>query len=178
MKLSTANWSRAYSPIESTPTTFTIVVKCYPNGKGSQYLHQMKVGDRVRSSGPLTPLCSLSQTSPCVWLVGGGTGVAPLYSVAKDALDRHIAVHLWASFHSRVDFLLEKEFGDMKTKYPTEFIAEYCCSSETGRLSTKNFSSLSDSRISVMICGPPAFSDHVEQLLLQVGISADAISIL
>lgn len=50
----TENVARAYTPVSPTGDVgfFDVLVKLYPNGKMSQHLASMKVGDKIKLKGP------------------------------------------------------------------------------------------------------------------------------
>ena len=60
---------------------FDLLVKKYPNGKMGNHLHSLLVGDRVEVKGPYTKLEIDSNTYANIGLIGGGSGITPLWQV-------------------------------------------------------------------------------------------------
>lgn len=63
-------------------------------GKGTDWLSQRKVDDRVKLFGPLGNSFSVLSTSHNLLLVAGGMGVASLYFLAQEALKKELSVIL------------------------------------------------------------------------------------
>ena len=75
----------------------TLLVKVYPNGRATQWLHARAVGECVWLSPPRTTLLLPSLTADAsdasgdvdfssVLLVAGGTGIAPLWQILRGAM--------------------------------------------------------------------------------------------
>lgn len=92
IKLGESDERRSYS-IATTPDNdhgFALVIEILPEGKGSQYLNNLKLGDSVEILAPLgrfTVTQSNSDTvSQKLLFVGTGSGIVPLYSMINDLL--------------------------------------------------------------------------------------------
>jgi len=73
---------------------FDLVVKKYENGKISSYIHALKVGDGIEVKGPIPKLKMESNMKEHITMLAGGTGITPMYQVARRILedfkeDRH-----------------------------------------------------------------------------------------
>ena len=66
----------------------------WEGGKGTNWLSQRQLGDTVELFGPLGNGFSISPTSKNLLLVAGGIGIAPLYFLAEQALNKGYAVTL------------------------------------------------------------------------------------
>ena len=63
-------------------------------GKGTQWLTQTKVGDKIDILGPMGSSFNLLPSSSNILLLAGGLGLAPLVFLADEALSRGICVNL------------------------------------------------------------------------------------
>jgi dihydroorotate dehydrogenase electron transfer subunit len=63
-------------------------------GKGTAWLSQRQAGDNVDIFGPLGNGFSINSDSKNLLLVAGGIGIAPLYFLAQEALERKYSVTL------------------------------------------------------------------------------------
>ena len=63
-------------------------------GKGTRWLSQCKLGDKIDLFGPLGNGFSIHPASPNLLLVAGGIGIAPLYLLAQEALSKGHSVRL------------------------------------------------------------------------------------
>ncbi|GAA6063917.1 hypothetical protein JCM10212_003535 [Sporobolomyces blumeae] len=83
---------RAYTPLTSSsfnpngPTTLDLVVKRYPDGEVSRYLHRLGPGDEVSIRAPSVTWYYRPQDWDEVVFVAGGTGVTPAYQLINDTL--------------------------------------------------------------------------------------------
>ena len=64
------------------------------DGKGTDWLSQRKVGDKIAVIGTLGNGFNISPQSHNLLLVAGGMGIAPLYFLAEEALKRGLSVTL------------------------------------------------------------------------------------
>lgn len=81
-------------------------VRKVPDGRVTDYVFsQLKVGDAVRISGPLgTAFLRKKHTGPML-CVGGGTGLAPVLSIVRGALEAGMSnpIHLYFGVRSQQD---------------------------------------------------------------------------
>jgi dihydroorotate dehydrogenase electron transfer subunit len=66
----------------------------WEDGKGTNWLSRRKIGDKVDIFGPLGNGFSIKPTSHNLLLIAGGTGIAPLYFLAQEAVNRGLSVTL------------------------------------------------------------------------------------
>ena len=66
----------------------------WENGKGTGWLSECEVSDTIDLFGPLGNGFSVQPASRNLLLVAGGTGIAPLYFLAQEALRRDCSVTL------------------------------------------------------------------------------------
>ncbi|GAA5858720.1 hypothetical protein JCM8547_004955 [Rhodosporidiobolus lusitaniae] len=83
---------RAYTPLSATsfdpsgPTTLDLVIKRYPDGETSRYLHRLQPGDEMIVRGPAVTWFYRPQDWDEVVFVVGGTGVSPACQLLADTL--------------------------------------------------------------------------------------------
>merc|ERR1712098_403592 len=77
-----------------TPTTphhhkghFDLVIKVYPQGKMSQYIDKLAIGDSILVSGPKGLHVYKRNQSKHLGLIAGGTGITPCYQLIQQILD-------------------------------------------------------------------------------------------
>jgi propane monooxygenase reductase subunit len=79
----TRSYSMANPPSE--PHTLEFIIKVYPDGAFSSLLRdQLQVGDALQIKGPYGACFRREQRSGLMILVGGGSGMAPLWSILND----------------------------------------------------------------------------------------------
>ncbi len=116
---------RSYS-IASVPEqedSLEFHVGLVPNGKMSGWLHHdAKLGDSLELQGPHGS-CFYTSGNPeqPLFLLGTGTGLAPLYGIARDALSQgHTgAIHLFHGSLERAGLYLVEELQDLSARYDT-----------------------------------------------------------
>lgn len=112
--------TRSYTPYETTTSTFTISVKHYPGGVVSGYLHSLKEGDVVSMSGPDAPHVNPrpADVNGDLLLIAGGTGIAPVFSIAKFVLEQTThSVAIFACFRNAEDALLLPQLDELLHSY-------------------------------------------------------------
>uniref|UniRef100_A0A6B2L8Q5 FAD-binding FR-type domain-containing protein n=1 Tax=Arcella intermedia TaxID=1963864 RepID=A0A6B2L8Q5_9EUKA len=99
--------SRPYCVIHSTPQSIEFLVK-YENGKMSQYLKQMKVGDYLEMTGPQGDFTYTKGKYDELLMIAGGTGIAPMIRILRHILadhsDRAITKLLYANKSDEIPF--------------------------------------------------------------------------
>lgn len=175
---------RSYS-LSSIPreTELAITVKRVPGGLMSNYIHDsLHAGDLVRSFGPAGQLV-VSAIPKMVLLVAGGSGIVPLFSVARDLLLREptAQIRLIYGAHSRSKAI----FGDILEEFARAFAERFHYSfvpaedTEAGLgerglltpallerlLNGTNMAEVSD----ILLCGPDAMRSAVRTALCAMG---------
>ncbi|WFR73039.1 2Fe-2S iron-sulfur cluster-binding protein [Prescottella defluvii] len=126
----------------------------------------MSIGDQVNLTGPLGDFrLDIDGREPMI-LLGGGTGLAPLKSIARSALDLDPAreIHLYHGVRARADLYDAELFHEWERAHPN-FRYLPCLSDEqwdgrTGYVSDVLASDFSSCRgYSGYLCGPPPMVD-------------------
>lgn len=114
---------RSYS-ISSTPTrpyTLELTVKRVPGGLVSNWMpDNLKVGDQLRLRGPSGKFClTPGNIPPKLLLVGAGSGVTPLMSMARWLCDlsADVDIRFYYCVRSSADIIFSKELEMMTRRY-------------------------------------------------------------
>ncbi|OLY84187.1 NADH-cytochrome b5 reductase 1 [Smittium mucronatum] len=108
-----------------------ILVKRYPNGSVSRFIHNIDVGEMVEIRGPRSTFPYFLRPKKNIGLIAGGTGIAPMYQLIKRILlsedsqvsDKKISL-LYAS-KSKEDILLANELISLQKKYPEKLTLRF-----------------------------------------------------
>lgn len=74
---------RPYTPVSPPDARgyFDLIVKVYPDGKMTQHLHRLQVGDSLDVKGPIVKLPYTPNMKKVIGMVAGGTGITPMLQV-------------------------------------------------------------------------------------------------
>ncbi|KAJ8084823.1 hypothetical protein AAF712_011652 [Marasmius tenuissimus] len=163
---------RPYTPISSPdqPGELTLLIKRYEQGNASKHIHSLQPGDTLAIKGPIPKWPWKMNEFDEVALIGGGSGITPLYQVVSHALaDRsnNTKFTLLFSNVTEADILLRSELDALKKKYPDNFNVVYVLDKPpqgwegpsgfiSKELLEKHVASASlKDKVKVFICGPP-----------------------
>jgi CDP-4-dehydro-6-deoxyglucose reductase, E3 len=114
---------RAYS-IASPPAKgarrFEIAVTRVQNGPGSTFLHELSEGEALRAIGPQGLFTRGPDEEAPSLFIGTGTGVTPLRSMIRAAIDAGSTTPLWLLFGARyeADILYWEELAELARARP------------------------------------------------------------
>ncbi|CUG90513.1 nitrate reductase, putative [Bodo saltans] len=195
-------FSRSYTPFFVGPDSFTIAVKKYPEGKVSTYLNdRVRPGDFVAMSAPIPPRFNVAtsmkgEAGAVLAVVGGGTGIAPVYSMAN-----HLArlpnnksnIVIFGCFRNEEDVLLGDELVALAAFAPT-LVSVYLVFSRpgpsppttylglpvlTGRFAKEHLQGRLEKATFAAVCGPPGFGPSVADVLEEnVNVRAQDVTIM
>ncbi|PWY63596.1 NADH-cytochrome B5 reductase [Aspergillus eucalypticola CBS 122712] len=187
---------RPYTPISDLdePGHIELMVKKYPDGKASGYLHSLRPGDSLTFATSLKGYQWKQNELSHAYLLAGGAGITPIYQlikgILKDPQDR-TKLTLIFGVNSEEDLLLKEEFDRYATEFPDRFNYIYTVSRpkeenspyRTGYIDEELLESTfkeSTQNTKVFICGPPAMEDSLvgtrrspEGILSRLGFSKD-----
>ncbi|PRW57497.1 NADH-cytochrome b5 reductase [Chlorella sorokiniana] len=162
---------RPYTPV-SHPTEkghFDLAIKVYPDGKMSQHIDKLKVGDTLDFKGPLMKM-KLEDIAKRkhVGLLAGGSGLTPMLQVAEEALRQKLPVKLSMIFAnvSEADIIAKDRLDALAKAHPKQFSIHYIvdkASSSSWKGSTgyitqdllkQHMPPPSDDSL-LLVCGPP-----------------------
>ncbi|KAG9313924.1 hypothetical protein JVU11DRAFT_4696 [Chiua virens] len=164
--------ARPYTPISASDLEgeFTFIIKKYETGNVSKYIHSLKPGDTLAVKGPLPKWPWKMNELDQVGLIGGGSGIAPLYQVLQHTLaDKTNKTKFKLIFANvtEADILLREEFDAMKKKYPNTFDVVYVLDKPPANWNGASGYVNADliqqhiapptlgNKVKVFVCGPP-----------------------
>lgn len=182
----TRSYSMANPPSEQN--TLTFIIKIYPDGKFSGLLsNQLSVGDPIEIEGPFgTSFRNQKHEGPMI-LVGGGSGMAPLWSILNDVANNGAdkPVRLYYGARAKKDLFYLDEIAAIAEKLNDfEFIPALSemdpgddWDGATGfihEIVERNYADTGrDGSLEAYACGPPPMVDAVLPVFQKIGIEAD-----
>jgi cytochrome-b5 reductase len=169
-----SNVIRPYTPISDNEQkgSFDLLVKTYEGGKMSVHIKSLQINDVLAFKGPIQKWKWQPNQFSEIGLIGGGTGITPLYQVIHEVLkneaDKTKITLLYGSKSSE-DILLKTELDSLAAKHPDRFQVQYFvdeAKSEDKAASNLNVGFITKEVIEknlpkpsaashVFICGPP-----------------------
>ncbi|KAK6458188.1 NADH-cytochrome b5 reductase 2 [Scheffersomyces xylosifermentans] len=165
-----SNVIRPYTPVSDPEQKGTIdfVVKKYEGGKMSSHIHDLKPNDTLSFKGPFVKWKWEPNQFKSIFLIGGGTGITPLYQLIREITknpEDKTKVSLFYGSVSPDDILIKEQLDALAAKHKDQvkivyFVdkADASWKGEVGYIDKeflqKNLSSPSkDDKI--FVCGPP-----------------------
>ncbi|TID29247.1 hypothetical protein CANINC_002043 [Pichia inconspicua] len=166
------NVIRPYTPINDTEDKgfLQLLVKTYEGGKMSVHIKELNVNDKLAFKGPIIKWEWKPNQFKEIGLIGGGTGITPLYQiihqVLKDENDKTKITLLYGS-KSPQDILLKPELDALAAAHPDQFKIKYFVDKADGEKTegvnvgyiTKEVIESSIPKPSddahIFVCGPP-----------------------
>lgn len=121
-------YKRAYSlnSADEIDKMMSVTVKRVPNGKVSNYMiDQITEGTKIKvekPQGSFVYVPAKKQKRKLV-LIGGGSGITPLYSILKLALEKETEASVELLYFNRNEYsiIFNKQLREIKEKYPNRF---------------------------------------------------------
>lgn len=168
---------RPYTPISPPDETgsVTFVIKQYPDGKMSPYMHSLKAGDSISMKGPIQKYKLERNQHKQIALLGGGTGITPLFQilqkVATDPADQ-TKIHLYYANNTPEDILIKDEIDQLVAKKPQQLAVTYFAAKAddswkgekgfiTKEFLVQNLFKPSEDNVKIFVCGPPPFYNAI-----------------
>lgn len=166
---------RPYTPVSDLDERgqLELAIKKYTNGPMSTHIHNLKVGDTLEFKGPIKKFQWTNNEFDQITLVGAGSGITPLYQLARHILNRgedKTKITLLYGNKSPADIILKSELDDLRMKFSDRFeVVYYVDSNEsTNTVSKLEHGFITKAQIQkyaapplgnthVFVCGPPAF---------------------
>ena len=174
--------SRHYS-MANTPTESELAfhVRHMPGGRTSSYVaSQLKVGDRVKVSGPLGVAYLRERHAGPVLLIAGGSGFAPVGSILRALLaaDHRLPVTLYFGVRSERDLYHEQLLKDLAAGH-SNFAYHVVLSEQKGargrRYGLVHEAVSADLKeadeVTAYLAGPPVMVEAASALLAQRGLA-------
>jgi len=171
---------RCYSLISApSARTIALAVKRQPGGLVSNWLNDsLRVGDVLEVGTAAGEFCFAEAAPERLFLIAGGSGVTPIYSLASAALRQRPDADIVLVYYARspTDFILARPIEELAAKYPRLRVAFYVDGAVTGegyevraaltgRFCEAHVAQLVpdvDAR-EIYVCGPPGLMNAVSK---------------
>jgi Na+-transporting NADH:ubiquinone oxidoreductase subunit F len=180
---------RAYS-IASPPSRtgeFELIVRYVPGGLCTGWIHKaLRVGDRVKLTGPFGDFYLREDSDREIIAIGGGSGMAPMRSIIMHLAEQGMPRRTSLFFGARTlrDLFYVDVFRDIEKRYPnfryfpalSEPRPEDNWTGDVGfvtQVAAKYVSS--NGAKEAVLCGPPPMIDAAMRVLPRLGVPADRI---
>jgi propane monooxygenase reductase component len=186
----TRSFSMANTPKQQTRLSF--VIKRYPQGAFSAQLDGgLQAGQRLTAKGPYGTCFRREERSGPMLLIGGGSGMSPLWSILHDHVEsgEERPIRFFYGARTRRDLFYLEEFAALTAKLPDfRFIPalshaepDDAWTAETGfihdvvarTLRVEGF----EDEIDAYTCGPPPMIDAVLPILQMAGLEPEQIHV-
>ena len=185
-----AGVTRSYSMAStlSTPTTLQFIIRKYPDGAFSALIDtELKPGTALTLKGPFGTCFRREERAGPMVLVGGGSGMSPLWAILKDHIEsgEQRPIRFFYGARTRKDLFFLDEFANVSAQLKDfEFIpvlsqatAEDAWNGETGFVHEAVERILREQQlpgdIDAYTCGPPPMIDAVLPVFQRLGIALD-----
>lgn len=185
-------YSLCSSPYLDEP--ITIASKKVPDGYASKYLYEnIKEGDTIEVFPPQGKFFTELDPSneKFYFLIGGGSGITPLFSIAKSILkvEPKSKVILYYGNHAEEDIIFYEPLKKLSADHPGSFKVLFTLKEHTGNwtglsgfINKEDLNKIIDENIYVdkdkveyFICGPEEMMTNSTQWLEEMGISKEKI---
>lgn len=182
------SYSMANPPQETA--TLSFIIKTYSDGAFSKQLaNTLRPGDQIALEGPFgTSFRNQNHNGPTL-LVGGGSGMAPLWSILNDlvASGSERAVRLYYGARTRKDLFYLDEIAAVGAQLKdfafipalSEAATDDGWDGASGfihEVLARDFADAGrDRTLEAYVCGPPPMVDAVLPVLQKIGVDADNI---
>ncbi|KAI8958060.1 NADH-cytochrome b5 reductase [Daldinia sp. FL1419] len=160
---------RPYTPINSLDErgALELLIKKYPDGKQSTYIHSLKPGDTLRFVTKIPGYSYQPNKHSEILLVAGGAGITPIYQLIRGILENpedRTKMNLVFGVNSDADILLRKELEEYAANFPGRFNVTYAISKPAagspfrqGYVTKELLNEVApqSSYDKVFVCGPP-----------------------
>ena len=150
-----------------------LVIKTYPGGIVSNYVHSLKVGDKIEVKGPLLKFKYVPNMKKKIGMLAGGTGLTPMLQVIKEIVnnaDDHTEISLVFANNTEEDILLKSELDALVKKHRNLKITYVVAQPSGTWKGEKGFVSQELIKHTmpepsednyILVCGPPGFMEAV-----------------
>ena len=184
--------TRAYSMANapSAGDTLSFIIKVYPDGAFSSLLaDDLKVGDALEVNGPFGMSFRDQRHEGPMLLVGGGSGMAPLWSILNDlvASGHQKPVRFYYGARAKRDLFFAEEIAQLGERLDDFRFVPALSDADAGddwdgatglihEVVARDYAHSSpDDSIESYACGPPPMVEAVLPVFQQIGIDADHI---
>jgi NAD(P)H-flavin reductase len=171
------NTFRPYTPISADGRTVEFFIKKNDMGVMSSYLAGLNVNDRVKCTGPFGSY--EIQEHPQVLMIAAGTGITPMLSILKHALEALSLSTKFRLIHYNKEIILDDAIVTLKHNFVSQFAHDFVKDADAFDLNdvlrnhsfTKNKPrTYTGGNATVLVCGPRVFCDDMIEKALSCGI--------
>lgn len=177
------NILRSYTPItlDDQKGHFDLLIKSYANGNISKFVADLNIGDSINVKGPKGFYKYEPNTSNCLGMVAGGTGIAPMYqliqAIAKNPSDKTKIVLLYGNV-TEEDILLKKELDEITAHHENikvHYVLDKPPKDWTGGSGYITSELLSQflpgpaAENKLLVCGPPLMVSSIKKAAVGLG---------
>ncbi|XP_006615626.2 NADH-cytochrome b5 reductase-like [Apis dorsata] len=172
--------TKPFTPIFFTDDCIEFLIRLYPNGKFSQYLKNIKIGDIIHVRGPYGNFKYESNSFQTIIMFSMGSGITVVYHIAKSIVENELEetkIHLIGGFKNILQIPLKKElqilsdYWNFKCTLHISQMQNVCnihgINIKSGRLDKKSISEVLKNKIAnntlILICGNSQFNNNLEQ---------------
>jgi CDP-4-dehydro-6-deoxyglucose reductase/ferredoxin-NAD(P)+ reductase (naphthalene dioxygenase ferredoxin-specific) len=158
-------------------------IRVLAGGVSGRIRDRVQVGDLVRISGPFGTSYLREQHSGPIVAIAGGTGLAPVRSIVRTALDKGLPgpIHLYFGVRAERDVYGEAELRAWEARHPNLKVHVVLSEAESALTDHRragmvteavraDFDSLAG--FHAYLAGPPAMVDAATEVLLEKGVAA------
>ncbi|KAF7722111.1 NADH-cytochrome b5 reductase [Apophysomyces ossiformis] len=123
---------RPYTPTSTADTKGHVdfIIKVYPEGKMSQHIHNLKVGETLEIKGPFPKYNWEENPVENVGMIAGGTGITPMLQIIRKVFDAKspddkTKITLIFANEAEDDILLKDELDTIAKQNPDRFKVVY-----------------------------------------------------
>jgi NAD(P)H-flavin reductase/ferredoxin len=161
-------------------------IKRVPDGKGSNYMCDLQVGDIVTGSGPYGSMMLRNRDKDLIF-IAGGSGMAPIKSLLEELFSESFEKEAWFFYGARTkkDLYLLNEWMDLAKQHPNfHFIPALSqpgatdeWDGEVGFIADVILRKLENmSNMDAYLCGPPIMIETACDALYKGGVKGTDIS--
>lgn len=183
----TRSFSMANVPDD--PQRLAFIIKKYPNGRFSSQLDgQLAVGTKVNVKGPYGTCFRRENRNGPMLLVGGGSGMSPLWSILHDSIARGEKrdVHFFYGARTQNDLFYLDRFAEISAAHPSfNFVPVLSDVNGDGAWSgargfvheavDSHLKKLDLDDVDVYACGPTPMIDALTPVLFMNDVDSDRI---
>jgi len=168
---------KPYTPTYFSGNRIEFVIKNYPNGNISSYIHSLEPGATVKLTKSIGTFKQNLMNFKHIWLIAGGTGITPLYQLlcALQSNNYSNQVELFYCNKTPNDVLLEKELKEFSFLKLIHCFSKDSSQRPNGRISRAHIETHLTKRddMFVGVCGPLPFNRSVESILKEIELQAE-----
>ncbi|MCQ6267789.1 2Fe-2S iron-sulfur cluster binding domain-containing protein [Fictibacillus sp. WQ 8-8] len=181
------SYSMSNTPSQSDRLEF--MIKIFKGGKFSTLVdEQLKVGDDIEVRGPFGNCIRREENTGDIVLIGGGSGMAPLWSILNDMAEKNVKrnVTFFYGARSKRDLFYLEKFQEIATCLDgfrfipalSEPLLEDDWDGEAGLITDvleRSINHETANQLEAFLCGPGPMIDAAMAVLRQKGVTVDRI---